>query len=124
MTRKYNPKSKENLKPFKPNNPETGEKDERINRQGRAKSFDELRELFQEIANEEITDGKVSKTRLRKIGETLARSQKSMKDFLEFGYGKVPLSQIVDITSGGKPLNWKSFIDGSDSDTHTETSSK
>lgn len=124
MPRKYNPKSKENLRPFKKDNPETGEKDERINRQGRARSFDELRALFQEIANEEVVEGKQKKTRLRKIGETLARNQKSMKDFLEFGYGKVPLSQIVDITSGGKPITWKMFINGDSDDTNSAASSK
>lgn len=112
MPRKINPKSLENLKKGKPFTSD----DPRINRAGRASNFDELRKLFQEIANEEVTEGKEKKTRLRKIGETLARNQKSMKDFLEFGYGKVPLSQIVDITSGGKPINWKSFINGSDSD--------
>lgn len=117
--RKVTDKQKANLKPFKKNNPETGEKDERINRQGRAKSFDELRALFQEIANEEVIEGKEKKTRLRKIGETLARSQKSMKDFLEFGYGKVPLSQIVDITSGGKPITWKMFVNGDSDDTNS-----
>lgn len=122
--RKVTDKQKANLKPFKKNNPITGEKDERINRQGRAKSFDELRALFQEIANEEITDGKTNKTRLRKIGETLARSQKSMKDFLEFGYGKVPLSQIVDITSGGKAITWKMFINGDSDDTDSSSNSK
>lgn len=114
--RKVTDKQKANLKPFRKNNPATGEKDERINRQGRAKSFDELRALFQEIANEEITEGGKTKTRLRKIGETLARNQKLMKDFLEFGYGKVPLSQIVDITSGGKAITWKMFVNGNDSD--------
>ena len=118
-----NPKTA-HLKPFKKNNPTTGEKDERINRQGRARSFDELRALFQEIANEEVTDGKQKKTRLRKIGETLARSQKSMKDFLEFGYGKVPLSQIVDITSGGKAITWKMFINGDSDDTNSQDDNK
>lgn len=110
----------ENLKPFKKDNPETGEKDERINRQGRARSFDELRALFQEIANEEIVDGGKKKTRVRKIGETLAKNQKSMKDFLEFGYGKVPLSQIVDITSGGKAINWTQFINNDNDDGSTD----
>jgi hypothetical protein len=123
MPRKYNPKSKANLKPFKPDNPVTGEKDERINRQGRAKSFDELRKVFQEIANEEVTEGKITKTRLRKIGETLARSQKSMKDFLEFGYGKVPLSQIIKVDEH-KEISWKEFINGYGNDSDPSSSSE
>lgn len=115
MPRKINPKSLENLKKGKPFTSD----DPRINRMGRASSFDELRKLFQEIANEEITDAGTKKTRIRKIGETLSKSQKSMKDFLEFGYGKVPLSQIVDITSGGKPITWKMFVNGDSDDTNS-----
>lgn len=119
MTRKYNPKSKENLRPFRPDNPETGEKDERINRQGRARSFDELRALFQEIANQDVN----GKTKIQDLGEKMMRDRKLMKTFLEFAYGKVPLSQIVDITSGGKPIGWKDFINDV-SNTDTETSSE
>ena len=120
MPRKINPNSLKNLEKRKP----FVKGDERINYSGRAASFDELRALFQEIANEEVTDGKSKKTRLRKIGETLARSQKSMKDFLEFGYGKVPLSQIVDITSGGKAITWKMFINGDSDDTNSQDDNK
>lgn len=120
--RKVTDKQKANLKPFKPNNPETGEKDERINRKGRAKSFDELRALFQDIANEEVTDKEGKITRIRQIGLKMSKAQ--LKDFLEFAYGKVPLSQIVDITSGGKPIGWKAFINGDDESTDTETGSK
>lgn len=118
MPRKYNPKSKENLQPFKKGF------DERRNLKGKPKSFDELREFFQSIAQEEIKDGNEVKTRIRDIAEMMITDKRLLKDFLEFAYGKVPLSQIVDITSGGKPINWKSFIDGSDSDTNTETSGK
>jgi len=118
MARKYNPKSKENLKPFKKGF------DERRNLKGKPKSFDELRSFLQAIAHEEIKDGDETKTRIRRIAEAMISDKRLMKDFLEFAYGKVPLSQIVDITSGGKPLNWKSFIDGSDSDTNTETGSE
>ena len=122
MPRKINPNSLKNLEKRKP----FVKGDERINYSGRAASFDELRALFQEIANEEINDSKSKskKTRLRKIGETLAGSQKSMKDFLEFGYGKVPLSQIVDITSGGKAITWKMFINGDSDDTNSQDDNK
>ena len=121
MTRGKSPKGQhpnslknlEKRKPFVKGDP-------RINPGGKVKSFDELRTLFQEIANEQIeTIDKQKILRLRQIALKL-----SEKDFLEFAYGKVPLSQIVDITSGGKPLNWKSFIDGNDSDTNTETGSE
>lgn len=112
--RKVTDKQKANLKPFVKGDP-------RINRKGRPKSFDQLRDLMQEIANEKI-DG--DSTRLYEIVLAMSSDKRLMKDFLEFAYGKVPLSQIVDITSGGKPINWKSFINGNDSDANTETSSK
>jgi len=112
MPRKYNPKSKENLKPFKPGF------DERRNLKGKPKSFDQLRDYLQQIAHEEVKEGGVEKTNIRVIAEAMMKDKRLMKDFLEFAYGKVPLSQIVDITSGGKPINWKSFIDGNDSDTN------
>jgi len=111
MARKVNPKSLENLKKRKP----LVKGDPRINRMGRASNFDQLRALFQEIANEEVNGEKA--TRIRKIGEIMANDKKMMKDFLEFGYGKVPLSQIVDITSGGKAITWKMFINGDSDDT-------
>jgi hypothetical protein len=116
MTRKVNPKSLENLKKGKP----FVKGDPRINPGGKIKNFDELRVFLQEIAHEEVIDERNKKIlRLREIVLNL-----SEKDYLEFAYGKVPLSQLVDITSGGKPINWKSFINGSDSDTNSETNSK
>jgi hypothetical protein len=118
MPRKYNPKSKENLKPFKPGF------DERRNLKGKPKSFDQLRDFLQAIAQEEIKDGNEVKTRIRQVAEAMISDKRMMKDFLEFAYGKVPLSQIVDITSGGKPIGWKDFINGNDTDTNTETDRK
>ena len=77
---------------------------------GRVKNFDDLRAYLQEIAHEEIPDERNKKIlRLREIVLNL-----SEKDYLEFAYGKVPLSQLVDITSGGKPISWKTFIEGKD----------
>lgn len=85
MTRKINPKSLENLKKRKPFTKD----DPRINRLGRASNFDQLRKLFQEIANEEVDGNKA--TRIRKIGEQMSTDKKMIKDFLEFAYGKVPV---------------------------------
>ena len=90
--------------------------DPRINRNGRPKSFDQLRELAQQIANEKFDD---KKTIIENILETMTKDKRMMKDFLEYAYGKVPLSQIVDITSGGKALNWKMFINGDSDDTNS-----
>ena len=98
--------------------------DPRRNTKGRPKSFDELRELFQKIAHDEVeVDGK-KMTRAEAIGILMTTDKDKMEKFLEFAYGKVPLSQIVDITSGGKPIGWKDFINGDDSDTNTEADSK
>lgn len=116
MPRGKNPNSLKNLekrKPFVKGDPRI-----KPNPGGRVKSFDDLRALFQEIANE--IDPKTKKKRIEKIGETLASDKRLMKEFLEFGYGKVPLSQIVDITSGGKPLNWMNFINNDSDDGSTE----
>jgi hypothetical protein len=109
--RKVTDKQKANLKPFKPNNPETGEKDERINRAGRAKSFDELRALFQEIANEE-TSTKDRRSKIRRIGEMMANDKRQFKDFLEFAYGKVPNDTNLNLRG---EITWKEFIEGSSS---------
>ena len=79
--------------------------DPRRNAKGRPKVFDELRELFQEIAHDEVkVDGK-KMSRIQAIGLIMSSSPDKFKEFLEFAYGKVPLSQIVDITSGGKPIS-------------------
>ena len=50
-------------KPFQPNNPETGEKDERINRKGRLvpKDARELNDAIDEMFAEEISDDKGNK---------------------------------------------------------------
>ena len=117
MPRKYNPKSKENLKPFKPGF------DERRNLKGKPKSFDQLRDFLQSIAHEETKEGNEVKTNIRKIAEAMISDKRLMKDFLEFAYGKVPLSQMIDVTSGGKPLLWKEFIENAD-DIDTKSSSK
>ena len=106
--RKVTAKQKANLKPFKKGF------DERRNTNGsRPKSFDELRTLAQKIAGESFDD---KKTVIEQILETMTHDKRLMKDFLEFAYGKVPLSQIVDITSGGKAITWKTFINDNSDD--------
>lgn len=91
--------------------------DPRRNLKGKPSSFDQLRALAQQLANEKIGEGNV--TILHDILLKMATDKRLMKDFLEFAYGKVPLSQIVDITSGGKALNWKMFINGDSDDTNS-----
>lgn len=115
MPRKINPKSLENLKKGKP----FVKGDPRINPGGKVKSFDDLRTFLQEIAHEDVQS--IDKQKIMRLRELVLKL--SPKEYLEFAYGKVPLSQIVDITSGGKPIGWKDFINGSN-DTDAETSSE
>jgi len=103
-----NPNSLKNLEKRKP----FTKKDPRINPGGRVKSFEQLRELFQQIANEPAEEEK-NKTRIQKIGEILSKDKKHMKDFIEFGYGKVPQPQII---TGNINISWKDFVNN-DSDT-------
>lgn len=91
--RKMNPKSLENLKPF-----ESGD-DPRRNRNGRPKSFDQLRALFQNIAEDEIVIQGKKYTRAEAIGIAMSMDKKLMRDFLEFAYGKVP--QKLDVENDG-----------------------
>lgn len=64
--------------------------DPRINRNGRPKSFDQLRALFQNIAEEEITLNGKKYTRAEAIGLAMSADKKLMREFLEYAYGKVP----------------------------------
>lgn len=80
--------------------------DPRINRKGRPKSFDKLRELAQHLANEPATvDGKPV---ILQDGSAATQTQmillKMMREnperFLEIAFGKVP--QPVDVNANGK----------------------
>ncbi len=67
--------------------------DPRCWRKGRPKSFDQLRELAQEISHREIKskDGEsitLTEAVLLKLAE--AKDPQSLKTFLEFSFGKVP----------------------------------
>ena len=112
MPRKVHPNSLKNLEKRKP----FVKGDPRINPGGKVKSFDELRTFLQEIAHEDIET--VDKQKIIRLRELVLKL--SPKEYLEFAYGKVPLSQIVDITSGGKAINWMQFINNDNDDGNTE----
>ena len=73
------------LKPFVKGDP-------RINRKGRPKSFDALRELAQQIAHEPVMIGDKKITVTEAILRQWAQSKNPQlqKGFLEIAYGKVP----------------------------------
>jgi hypothetical protein len=82
----------QNLKPFKKN-------DIRINRNGRPKSFDKLRLLAQQIANEPardkeknviIKDGKII-TQIEAMFRIMIQDPKRSALFLEYAYGRPKL---------------------------------
>jgi hypothetical protein len=87
--------------------------DPRINRNGRPKSFDQLRALFQEIAGEEIVDDGKKRTRAHVIGIAMSKDKKLMRDFLEFAFGKVPQKLEHE---GNLNVSWKEFVSGSNTD--------
>jgi hypothetical protein len=74
-----------NLKPFVKG-------DKRINRKGRPKDFDALRELARMIADEPLTIGERRLTVVEAILRQWAQSKNPQlqKGFLEIAYGKVP----------------------------------
>ena len=86
-------------KPFKKGDP-------RINRKGRPRDFNGLRELAKLIADEKITskDGQTVMSRIELIMREWALSRNFQKEqaFVQTAYGKVP--DAIDLTSGGKPI--------------------
>ena len=92
--------------------------DPRINRKGRPKSFDALRELAQQIAHEEakakgggalvIEGHKVTVAEAILRNWAMSLRPEMQRAFMEIAFGKVPTA--VDVTSGGEALriivNW------------------
>lgn len=78
------------------------------NPKGKPKSFDALRDLFQNIAEQEITIQGNTYTRAEAIGIAMSMDKKLMREFLEFAYGKVP--QAVDVTSKGEQITLNLYI--------------
>lgn len=86
--------------------------DPKINRKGRPKSFDALRELAQQLAHEPAKD-KSGKEIVRDdhiVTQAEAIMLNMMREnperFIEIAFGKVP--QPVDVTSGGEKI--KAYI--------------
>lgn len=86
-------------KPFKPNDPTTGEKDPRINRLGAPRTFLEAREEALAVINGERKvrdeDGNIVETkhdRLRILFERWYASNdfQRERELLQYGYGKIP----------------------------------
>ena len=86
--------------------------DKRINRKGRPKSFDALRELALQIAHEKAQvkgEDVIVSGRKATITEMILRQWATSKNaqlqrgFLEIAYGKVP--DQVDVTTKGESLN-------------------
>ena len=66
--------------------------DPRINRKGRPKSFDQLRELAQQIAHEEVKAGDKKLTVVEAIMRQWAQSKdpRLVQAFIAYAYGKPP----------------------------------
>jgi phage terminase large subunit len=91
--------------PFKANDPETGEKDERINRKGRLppKDLVELKDIIDEIFNETIRDSSSGKE-MDKLSVALNRllfskSPAGAIHILDRRFGKVP--QAIEMSNTG-----------------------
>ena len=97
--------NEQNLKPFVKG-------DKRINRKGRPRSFDALRELALQIGHEPLTIGDKRLTVTEAILRQWAQSKNPQlqRAFIEIAYGKVP--DKLDVTGAGElVIKW---VDGED----------
>lgn len=82
--------------------------DKRINRGGRPKSFDTLRELAKELGNEESEDNKI-KNNIEMILRDWMTSKNfnKQKAFMEYAFGKVP--ETIEVTQENNKIvvTWK-----------------
>jgi len=89
-----------------PNKGQFKKGDARINRKGRPRSFDALRELAQQIANEPIVsaDGQTKMSRVEMVMRSwaLSKNYQLQRAFIEIAYGKVP--DELDIKSDGEKI--------------------
>lgn len=105
-TKQAKPRKMPKGKQFVKNDPVTGEKDERINRKGRPKSFDQLRALGQQLAEEtyfkKAPDGQPM-TAVEAILREMMQDEKQRLDYLYITYGKP--SERREVTGkDGSPL--------------------
>jgi hypothetical protein len=63
--------------------------DPRINRNGRPKTFDELRKLAQDIAHEQLSNGMTRADAILRMWSG-SKEPSLQKAFMEYGFGKVP----------------------------------
>jgi hypothetical protein len=77
--------------------------DPRINKNGRPKGFDQLRDLALKLCEEIKTNPKTGETMraVEIILRQMMADPKQRKDFLEIAYGKVPLAVQVSGDDGG-----------------------
>ena len=78
--------------------------DPRINRNGRPKTFDQLRQLAQDIAHE-IANKKTGQTVAENILAKWAKSKWMQKHFLEVAFGKVPVKVQMGADPDQEPVN-------------------
>jgi hypothetical protein len=112
--------NEQNLKPFQPNDGEV--RDKRINRKGRPRSFDALRELAKQIAVDVAKDNKGNEIAIPGIDDRItvvqaillqmSRDPRRQKEFLEIAFGKVP----DELNVKGEMKVIKVTLDGSNQD--------
>jgi len=86
------------MPPFKKGDP-------RINRKGRPKSFDKLRELALSLAHETIETQQGPMTAVEVILRQMAKDPKQREIFLQYAFGKIPDKLQVDM-NGNITVIW------------------